>query len=272
MSISIFYLPYYKDMIHVTDQYYLSGKAPTCKENELEEFLPIWRKMISGKYPGSVMNLGKRILNKEYSMYPIVFLDSHYWPQTGETKPHGYTTVHVVQKQQQDLENCKSYDHKYIDRETGVIIFEKTTLHDGAVEPDYRYWFYEKDSRPKLPENILKESFQKVDIMKHEKAPGFFLTIEKYKEMPDYPEYEKHISDLDACDYSYEKRYGYLDGEHIRKMIKEKTFSKSFSQSCELIEWDDSWNFVIRDEFGSIMFRVEKKDAEEFLERNNLFC
>ena len=137
--------------------------------------------------------------------------------------------------------------------------------------PNYKFWFYEKDTRPELPKEILKESFQKVNITKNEKAPGFFLSIEKYKDLPDYPAYKEHISDLDNCDYTYDKQYGYLDGKHIRKIMKENTSSASCTKSCQLIEWEDSWNFVISDEFGFRMFKVEKKDAEEFLEKNQIY-
>lgn len=271
MSISIFYLPSYKDMVHVSEYCYLKGKAGSCHENELEEFLPIWKKLTSGKFPGSVMNLKKRILDAEYSMYPIVFITSEYWPADGEKKAHGSTCIHVVQKQNQNLKNCKSYDHRYIDRETGVIILEKTKLHDGVKEPDFKFWFYERDNRSALPKEVLKAKFTQVDIMKNEKADGYFLTIEKLKTLPDSLTLTGNYCNMDDYEYNYEKRYAYLQGEVVDWMMKEHTVSTSRTRSFSLIEWDDSWNFVVQDEFGSTMFKVSTEDALEFLTRNEVF-
>ena len=53
-------------------------------------------------------------------------------------------------------------------------------------------------------------------------------------------------------------------------IIKKYTFSSANSKSLELIEWDNSWNFVVEDEFGQTMFKVDKAKAKEFFERNEI--
>lgn len=270
MSISIFYLPYYKDMLRVWNGCYLKGKADSRQENELEEFLPIWEKLTAGNFFSSLMKLKKRIVDEEYSMYPIVFLTSEYWPADKDTKAHGSTCVHVVQKQNQNLAHCKSFDHHYIDRNAGVIILEKTTVHGDAKEPDYKHWFYDRDDRKALPKEVLKEKFTQVNIMKNEKAPGYFLTIEKLKTLPEKLVLFGRHYNVEDYENSYEKWYGYLQGDVVDQLMKEYTFSSSRSRNFMLIEWDDSWNFVVQDEFGHTMFKVSTVDAMEFLARNNI--
>lgn len=272
MSIAIFTLPYYKDIIHVSEESYIKGKAPSCKEGELEEFLPIWRKLTRGQFSGSNMKLKKRIHDEEYSMYPIVFITSKYWAGDKNTKPHGSTCIHIVQKQNQNLKHCKSFTNKYIDRETGVIILEQTVLHGDVTEPSYKFWFYEKDCRKKLPDEILKEDFIELDIMKIksfplQKKPAFFLSIEGFVDLPKSVLENK---EMDEYENKYEKRYGYLMGEHIEKLVAEHTFPKVYNHSCKLIQWSNGWNFVIQDDYGSSMFYVSDEQVEEFLTKNKL--
>ena len=248
MSITIFTLPTYKDMTHVSEESYLAGKACSCHGTELEDFLPVWRKLTCGKFPGSLMKLKKRIYDKEYSMYPIVFLTSECWPASETLPERGYTTVHVVQKQNQNVKHCKSFDHKYIDREVGVIICEKTILHDGAKEPSFKYWLYEKDTRTELPSDILHENFS------NERTPGsYHMVIKKF-----------------ITDEQYDIRIGYLSGDAIRNLIAKHLGSHPIAHGIKFIEWDYSWNFVIHDYFGDKMFKVNMEDALAFFERNNI--
>ncbi len=249
MSISIFSLPHYKDMTHVPVSCYLEGKAGSCHGTELEDFLPVWTKLTSGKFPGHSMKLKRKIYKEEYHEYPIVFISSNYWPGTETGKAHGSTTVHIVQKQHQNIENCKTYEHRYIDRENGVIICEKTTLHDGAMEPDFKHWFYEKDTRPELPENILPADFS------IERKPGaYFMEIKKF-----------------INDEKYDIKKGYLGGECIHRLFQDYMCCPE-PDICGIsfIEWDDSWNFVIHNYYGNKMFRVKTENAQEFFERNNI--
>lgn len=264
MSISLFFLPEYKNLIHVSDYLYKKGKTSSCKEGELEEFLPIWRKMTTGRFPGSIMKLRRRILDSEYNEYPIVFIISEYWPKIGDSPAHGHTSVHIVQKQRQNLENIKTYKHRFIDRETGVIILDKTILHNGAKEPDYKYWFYERDNREMLPKEILEEEFSK-------NGPGYFTEIKRFSEIPATPVMSQPVKvDMETYEHKYDSTAGYLYGEKIDAFVRKHTFSYSSTYSCKLIEWDDSWNFVVQDEFGQAMFRVEEQEALKFLEKNNI--
>lgn len=260
--ISVFQLPNYKDMIHVSMECYLEGKAPSCHGTELEDFAPIWSKLTSGKFPGCIMKLNNRIRDEEYSMYPIVFINSEYWAAENGAKAHGSTWVHIVSAQRQNLSNCKSYQHRYIDRETGVVILEKTKLHGDCKEPDYKYWFYEKDTRQPLPLDVLKETFT-------ENGPGVCLTVKKFVDLPKTPlGCEPKKIDMDEYEHRYTVFHGYLEGEHIRSLVKQHTFSDSRSIGCLLIEWQDSWNFVIHDEYGQSMFKVSTEDALAFIEQN----
>jgi len=243
MSISIFTLPTYKDMTHVSEECYLKGKAPSCHGTELEDFLPIWRKLTYGKFPGALMNLKRKIYNKEYSMYPIVFITSDCWPKTG-----CYTKIHIVQKQNQNIEHCKTYEHRYIDREVGVIICETTVLHDDAKEPSFKYWFYEKDTRTELPEEILLEEFS--EVKNHD---SYHMVIKRF-----------------VTDEKYDTKTCYLSGDNIRNLFAKHMSLESIACSIAFIEWDDSWNFVLKDYYGEKMFRVETKDALAFFERNNI--
>lgn len=262
MGISIFYLPNYKDATHVSMDVYYKGACKNCNnESDLENFAPIWSKITSGKFPGSQMNLKKRIRDDEYSQYPIVFITSDYWPDMKDRKAHGSTCVFVVEKQSQNVANCKSYENRYIDREIGVIILEKTTIHDNAIEPNFMYWFYERDTRPLLPNEILLQEFSRDN-------KGYNLFIKKYSDMPGSKDpfyFEQPKVDLDEWENKYDEFRGYLFGVHIRELIKEHTSSSSPQISLHLIEWQDSWNFVIQDYFGQKMFKVPTAVANEFL-------
>lgn len=260
MSISIFHLPKYKSLDYTSVEFYRKGKTSSCKDRELEEFEPIWVKIACGSFPGGQCNFNRRILNDEYSMYPIVFIVSDVWAGKDNKKPHGTTCVHVVQKQDQNTANCRSYENRFIDRKLGVIVLEKTIFHDTNKEPAYRHWFYEKDERQELPEEILKETFSK-------SGKGIFLSIEKWTNHPD----ALTPADLNEWDNKYVTDIGYLTGDKIKKFVRDNTLSDSPSVSCKLIEWQDSWNFVVCDYYGQKMFRVEKKQVEDFFAINNLF-
>ena len=260
MSISIFTLPKYKSFKHASDEVYLNGKTDcSCKDGELEEFLPIWQKLTSGKFAGADMNLKGRILDEEYSMYPIVFITSDCWPRIqGGTCS---TTVHVVQKQDQNIASCKSFDHRYIDRDVGVIILEKTVFHDGATEPGFSKWFYEKDTREDLPKGILAGNFTK------ENNGGIFVWIKKAFKAPLF----KEKSALDQWDQQYEEEAGYLTGNAVTNFVNAHSSTESLSKSISLIQWQNCWNFVVGDNYGQQMFRVNNETVEAFFEQNNLF-
>lgn len=273
MSISIFYLPGYKTLKNneFYEELYLKGRTASCKEGELEEFFPIWKKFIQGRYPGQFMNLKRRIRKDEYNKYPIIFITSDYWGTTEDSDAHGSTCVQICAVQSNTpkewYEHLETFDNRLIDRETGVIVLEKTIIHGNVKEPDFKNWVCEKDQRRELPDSILKDDFTQVDIMKNEKVPGYFLSIEAYKPFP------KNISVCEVpegYDNSYVKRYGYLSGPNIEEFVKKYTFSSANSKSLELIEWDNSWNFVVEDEFGQSMFKVDKAKAKEFFERNEI--
>jgi len=249
MGISLFYLPAYKDMRNVPKEHYLQGKAPTCTETGLEDFFPVWQKLTSGKFPGSQMKLKRKIYDKEYRMYPIVFITSECWPETKEHKAISRTSVHIVETQNQNIENCKTYDHRYIDREIGLIICEKTILHDGAIEPPFKHWFYEKDTREDLPLSILSENFS----FTADNSNSFPIQIKKF-----------------ITDEEFDSRFGYLTGNEIENLFKDHMGTNSIVCSIRLIEWDDSWNFVLHDYYGDKMFKVKPEDALAFLERNNI--
>ena len=260
MSISIFTLPKYKSFKLASDEIYLNGKTDcSCKDGELEEFLPIWQKLTSGKFAGAGMSLKKRILNKEYSKYPIVFITSDCWPQ----KQDGVcvTMVHIVQKQNQNIDHCKSFDHHYIDRDIGVIILEKTVPHNGATEPEFNNWFYEKDTRKDLPNGILTDNFTTED------TGGVFIWIKKAAEVPSS---EEKIS-LNNWDSLYEEKTGYLTGDAVTGFVNAHSSTKSPTKSIRLIQWQSCWNFVVRDYYGQKMFRVDNDTVEAFFEKNNLF-
>lgn len=238
MSISIFTLPNYKDMVHVNNELYLDSKAPSSTDDELMEFFPIWEKLTTGRFPGENMNFQRKISNKEYSMYPIVFISSAVWPDG-----HAYTTVHIVQKQDQNLQNCKNYENRFIDRENGVIILEKTKFYNGAEEPQFKYWFYEKDDREKLPDEVLLSEFDTDEGV-------YYLNI--------LPENGRSAK-------------GYLSGEAIRSLVNKCTFADRLAIGCALIQWPQNWNFVVHDYYGQKFFKVTNEEAEEFIARNNLF-
>ena len=266
MSISFFYLPSYKDMTHVSTECYLDGKACSCHGNELEEFKPIWQKIISGKFPGSIMKLKKRIRDEEYSLYPIVFISSEWWPAVDDKKAHGSTCVHIVQQQRQNLANCKSYENRYIDRETGVIILEKTEIHGDAKEPDFKYWFYEKDTRPELPKEILKEEFSE-----YRKNNGVYICIEKLADLPVTSQGCEPVKvNMDEYENKYVKCSGYINGQYINKLVEENVSASSPIRGFKLIDCQSSWNFVISDYYGHKVFKVNNEDAMEFIKRNEL--
>lgn len=249
MGISLFYLPAYKNMTHASQDCFLRGKAPSCHGTQLEDFLPIWEKLTSGKFSGSQMKLKKKIYDKEYRMYPIIFITSECWPETKDRSATSNTFVHIVETQNQNIEHCKSFEHRYIDREVGVIILEKTILHENAKEPVFKNWFYEKDTREDLPENILFENFSFVTD-----NPGSYpMQIKKF-----------------ITDETFDCRYGYLSGEAIQKLFKDYMGENPIVCDIRFIEWDDSWNFVLHNYYGDKMFKVNTKDALAFLERNNI--
>lgn len=255
MGISLFYLSAYKD-IRGCNTFYEKGRCDSCSDYEFEAFKPIWNKIRSGNFPGSQMKLKRRILDKEYSMYPIVFIDSHYWCPDEVEKGHGHTSIFIVQAQNQNVANCKSYENRFIDRELGVIILDKTTIHGKGVEPDYKNWFYERDTREDLPTDILSEEFS-------EKGPGIFLIIKKYA---------VEETEIDVyTEIPYIRRAGHLRGEHIANLVAKNTIGDESLVGCLLIQWQDSWNFVVYDNYGQKMYRVSNPDAEAFLERNNIF-
>ena len=98
------------------------------------------------------------------------------WPErNGDGKPHGYTEFFIVETQNQNIKNIKTFEHRYIDREVGVIICEKTELYEGAVEPNYRHWFYEKDNRQIISTEIFKGY--------NEEKDGIYFTIKKLKDI-----------------------------------------------------------------------------------------
>lgn len=273
MSISIFYLPRYKTLKYneFYKELYLKGKAVSCKEGELEEFLPIWLKFLQGSYPGNLMNFKRRIRKDEYNKYPIIFITSDYWGATEDSNAHGSTNVHICAVQtntpKEWYEHLETFDNRLIDRETGVIVLEKTIIHGNVKEPNFKNWVCEKDQRMELPDNILKDDFFQIDIMKNKKGPGYFLSIEAYKPFPNF----FSVCEVpEGYDNSYVKRYGYLSGPNIEEFVKKYTFSSANSKSLELIEWDNSWNFVVEDEFGQSMFKVDKAKAKEFFERNEI--
>ena len=260
MSISIFTLPKYKSFKFASDELYLNGKTScSCKDGELEDFLPIWQKLISGPFAGAGMGLKKRILDEEYSKYPIVFITSDCWPrvQGGICS----TMVHVVQKQNQNIDNCKSFDYHYINRDIGVIILEKTVLHNGATEPEFKTWFYEKDTRENLPNGILTNNFST------ENNGGIITWIKKFSEAPLVK--ENYV--LDFWENQYEEETGYLTGDAVTDFVNANSSTKSPTKSIRLTQWQGCWNFAVHDYFGYKMFRVDNKTVEAFFEQNNLF-
>lgn len=248
MSISIFYLPEYKDM-RVSKYLYMKGKCGSCTLEELEKHLPIWEKMSGGKFAGSGLNLKRCVRHDEYSKYPCVFITSEYWPATENKKAHGSTCVHFVQRQHQNIENCLSYENSFVDREVGVVILEKTILHDGAKEPNFGFWFYDKDNRPNLPKEILEETFLKEKV-----DSSYFLSIEKLVD-----------------DNKYEKECGYLKGNKIKALFdKYLGTTSAYTRGIKLIEWQSDWNFVLSYEFGQTMLKVSKEDVLAFFEKNGI--
>ena len=266
MGIAIGFLPEYKSFRGTAGSFYDEHKAPGKGFNEraFEEFRPIWEKLIADadKFAGSRLNLKRRILDREYSEYPIVFIWSKRWPEmNGDGKPHGYTEFFVVDTQNQNIKNIKTFEHRYIDREVGVIICEKTELYDGAVEPNYRHWFYEKDNRQRISTEILKGY--------NEEKDGIYFTIEKLKELPkEYPGWEtKSPVNMEDYENNYVKRHGYLKvNDELEQLIKNSLCSERLCISARLIEWDDSWSFVLKDYYGQKLFRVETRDALQFIE------
>ena len=108
----------FRDLNCVGD-YDTSGPGNISKE-EKEELRPIWEMFIGGK-----LNLAKkRILNDEYLALPKIFIH-HYVFETNQ-----YTTYSIVKGSSKGgnmyVEHCKGYENKFIDREQGVIVLEKT--------------------------------------------------------------------------------------------------------------------------------------------------
>lgn len=211
MAISIFYTPYYKDLTHISDDVFIKGRCNTCSEDEFEMGLFLFRKIVNGKFPGSQLKLKKRITNDEYSKYSIVFITSRWFSR----EEKGFSNVMFVQAQSQNLENCKSYEHKYIDREIGVIILEKTEINSFNDEPSYKHWFYEKDIREELPEGILEDISFSTDA----ETRGVWAEIKKLKPLPD------ENSNNEAYDYAYDTIIGKISGEAAQKLLKEHTCS-----------------------------------------------
>lgn len=113
-----------------------------------------------------------------------------------------------------------------------------------------------------MPLDVLQETFTG-------NGPGVYLTVKKFVDLPKtLLGCEPKKIDMDEYEHRYDVFHGYLEGERIRSLVEQHTFSDSRSIGCLLVEWQDSWNFVIHDEYGQSMFRVSTEDALAFIEQN----
>lgn len=104
----------YKDLNYIGDY----GNENVSDE-ETKQLKPFWDMFINGK-----LNLKKsRIKNDEYMKHIKIFIVHHVFENNEYTT---YSIVKAVDGASYYREHCKSYDTKFIDRENGVIVLEKT--------------------------------------------------------------------------------------------------------------------------------------------------
>lgn len=110
----------YMDLNCVGD-YDTSGPDHISLE-EKEELRPVWEMFIGGN-----LNLVKgRIKYEEYLELPKIFVH-HYVFETNQ-----YTTYSIVKGKSRAgdmyVQHCKSFENRFIDREQGVLLLEKTDI------------------------------------------------------------------------------------------------------------------------------------------------
>lgn len=107
----------YKDLNYVMS--YQQGKESSNSIEEIKELKPYWDMFINGR-----LNLVEcRIKGNEYLEYIKIFICHSVFEE------HEYTKYCIKGKTNAGsdyINHCKGYDRKFIDREKGIIIMERT--------------------------------------------------------------------------------------------------------------------------------------------------